>query len=109
LIVETLNMAGYELIEAGNPLEVLENPPALPVDLVLTDVVMPKMSGPEFAQLWHRQHPGTPFLFISGYFDESRFPPGFNRKDLLLKPFRANELLGRIAERLGRKPAEMAS
>jgi two-component system cell cycle sensor histidine kinase/response regulator CckA len=108
LIVEMLEAAGFAVIEAGNPWEVLEMQPQPVVDLILTDVVMPKMSGPEFAKLWLNQHPSASFLFMSGYFDESRFPDQFNKQNLMLKPFKPDELIRRIELQLGLKRATNA-
>ncbi len=101
LIVEMLVAAGFEVTEAGNPCEVLEMQPQPVVDLILSDVVMPKMNGPEFAKIWLQHHPAANFLFMSGYFDESRFPDQFSKNSLLLKPFKPDELIDRIEQQLG--------
>jgi CheY-like chemotaxis protein len=68
------------------------------VDLVLTDVVMPGLSGPELAERLTTMTPDTPVLFMSGYIDNSfinthlRHHPG----TLLRKPFTAAELRKRV-------------
>jgi two-component system cell cycle sensor histidine kinase/response regulator CckA len=65
-----------------------------PIDLLLTDVMMPGLTGPEACQLIRQHRPGLPTLFISGYFPEAVFPgrqlPA--RAAFLSKPFMPEEL-----------------
>jgi CheY-like chemotaxis protein len=69
------------------------------IDLLLSDVVMPGMSGPELADRLRQQCPGLPVLLMSGYFTDgdSKGPLGFG---LLAKPFRPEELLVRVRQEL---------
>ncbi|MES2603617.1 MAG: response regulator, partial [Pseudomonadota bacterium] len=101
LIAEMLANAGYSVTEAANPREVLANLVSADVDLILTDVVMPDMGGPEFAQVWLDRHPEAKFLFMSGYFDEDRYPDQLSSQSLLLKPFKPAELITMIEQKLG--------
>ncbi len=69
-----------------------------PIDLLVTDVIMPGMRGPEVARLLRARQPDLRVLFISGYADLSaaqkdEFDPGSN---LLLKPFSPEQLLERV-------------
>ncbi len=70
---EILELNGYEVLEAGNgrdALHVLETQDK-PVDLLMTDVVMPIMGGPDLAREVLSRQPDIPVLFVSGYTDEA--------------------------------------
>ena len=69
-----------------------------PVDLVLTDVVMPRVTGPELADRVALVAPGTPVLFMSGYMNEPFLATDkrLHSGDLLQKPFSAAELRSRV-------------
>ena len=64
---------GYRVIEAGNAAEALRQSElfAGTIDLLLTDVVMPQMSGPELAKRLVRDRPETRVLCMSGYTDDA--------------------------------------
>jgi len=66
-----------------------------PVDLLISDVVMPMGSGPEVREALRRIVPGLPTLFVSGYVDR---PQAIGDSPVLLKPFGREELL-RAAQR----------
>jgi PAS domain S-box-containing protein len=82
LIRETLEMAGYTVLEARRPSDALRlcAEPAARIDLVLTDVVMPEMSGPELVARLARLLPEAKVLFMSGY------PDGFLARHGALDP-----------------------
>lgn len=65
----TLSGLGYHVLPAGNGRAAIEIADGHrgPIDLLLTDVVMPGMSGPELAAIVRAAHPGTALLFTSGY------------------------------------------
>jgi PAS domain S-box-containing protein len=68
LVREVLARAGYRVLEAEGgaaALRLLDE--TGPVDLLLTDVVMPGLSGVELARRVRDRHPGTPVLYTSGY------------------------------------------
>lgn len=72
-----------------------------PIDLLLTDVMMPGLTGPEVCVVIRQQRPDLPTLFISGYFPEAvfpdrRLPP---RTAFLSKPFMPEEL-AEVVDRL---------
>jgi two-component system cell cycle sensor histidine kinase/response regulator CckA len=74
-----------------------------PIDLLLTDAMMPGKSGVELANLMAVRRPATPVIVMSGYTDETLDVPGM--KDpiaLLQKPFTPRELRRRIKEVLDR-------
>jgi two-component system, cell cycle sensor histidine kinase and response regulator CckA len=106
LIVETLRRAGLEVVASRNGAEALELLVAGPLpDLVLTDVRMPRMSGPELARAATARWPDLRLLFVSGH-------TGAETSDevtalggrLLGKPFTSEGLLTAVAEALGSRP-----
>ena len=72
-IVEMLESSGYQVLQAADPGEALlvYEQQQTPIDLLLTDVVMPKMSGRELADRLHQQQPTMKVLFMSGYTDDA--------------------------------------
>ena len=78
-------------------------------DLVITDVVMPEMSGPQLAAQMRARHPLVPVLFMSGYSDGLLGDgSSIGGAELMQKPFTASELLGRVDAILTRAAAEAA-
>lgn len=90
--------AGYEVVSATNGEEALEM--ALhstePIDLLVTDIVMPKMGGFELVERLTAARPNLKVLFVTGHSDEAvsrRSPVGGH--EILKKPFSPRELLER--------------
>jgi two-component system, cell cycle sensor histidine kinase and response regulator CckA len=75
------------------------------IHLLLTDVIMPQISGPVLAANVLRLRPETRVLFMSGYTDDAIVPKGVldDPSRLLMKPFRAGELLAKVREILDRE------
>jgi len=73
LIRRMLEAAGYSVLEYSDPEEALAGARTLeaPIHLLLTDVVMPGMSGPDLARSVQAARPGIRVLFMSGYTDEA--------------------------------------
>jgi two-component system cell cycle sensor histidine kinase/response regulator CckA len=109
LIVGMLRTGGYTVYEAASPRPLLERGLEAEVDLILSDVVMPDMSGPEFARYWLEREPRARFLFMSGYFDDNKYAGQLTAGNLLLKPFKPAELLQRVAQKLADDNAEPAA
>jgi CheY-like chemotaxis protein len=85
-----LEDAGYRVTEAESGTEALANGPP---DLLLTDVVMPGMSGRELAEtIWERV-PGLPVVLMSGYTDDVVVRHGLPGAGFLEKPFTRAQLL----------------
>jgi CheY-like chemotaxis protein len=65
------------------------------IDLLLTDVVMPQLSGPELARALGGVHPETKVLYMSGYTDDTLLRHGVSAAGVafLAKPFRPEGLL----------------
>jgi len=74
------------------------------IDLLLTDVILPKTDGRELARLVTRDRPSTPVLFMSGYPERMATADGLLEAgvELLEKPFTAQSLLARVRDVLGR-------
>jgi PAS domain S-box-containing protein len=98
-----LEGAGYHVLTAGSALVAIElaRMRDTKIDLVLTDVVMPMMSGAEMLPLLRAFRPGLKAIFMSGYAGEHIAARGLNVGDVLLeKPFSKNDLLQQIRKML---------
>jgi CheY-like chemotaxis protein len=100
--VRALTAAGYQVLSAdGGPaaLEVLERAKG-PVHLLLTDVVMPGMSGVEVARALQARRPSLRVLFMSGYATDTVGPRGGPElaDALLTKPFTPSALVARVRQ-----------
>ncbi|MBA3470847.1 MAG: response regulator [Herpetosiphonaceae bacterium] len=107
LVAETLQRAGYTVIAAPNGAAALERYAQQPsIDLLISDVVMPQMNGPELAERLIAQQPSLKVLFISGYNEMIMTNHGIPTASttLLQKPFTPNDLLQKVAEILSLKP-----
>ena len=93
-----LRRNGYSVLEAASGAEALTLAADHHFDMLLTDLVMPQISGPELAQRIQQMHPGIPMLFMSGYSQDVLGPRGALDADapLIQKPFAAPELLKTI-------------
>jgi two-component system cell cycle sensor histidine kinase/response regulator CckA len=100
-----LSSNGYAVRATGRPREALQLLTAgdARVDLLLSDVVMPGMSGPELAERARRLRPGLHVLFMSGY-PRPVIDQGETKESLFLveKPFTSPELLGAVRDALDR-------
>jgi PAS domain S-box-containing protein len=98
-----LEGAGYHVLTAGSALVAIElaRMRDTTIDLVLTDVVMPMMSGAEMLPLLRAFRPELKAIFMSGYAGEHIAARGLNVGDVLLeKPFSKNDLLQQIKRTL---------
>jgi two-component system, cell cycle sensor histidine kinase and response regulator CckA len=99
---QILRREGYTVIEAADGMEALqelERGPKIP-DLIISDIIMPHMGGPELAKKAAGRWPRLPFLFTSGYIDESfgqsrSLPEG---TQFLAKPFNRHELARKVRD-----------
>jgi CheY-like chemotaxis protein len=104
LTVRLLSDAGYKVFEGCDGLDALDTLKGLPepVDLLISDVMMPRMNGSELVQHFHRLQPGTPVLLMSGYMDEDTVRRSFSEPDAVLaKPFTADALFSRVRDLIG--------
>ena len=110
---EFLKVSGYSVLEAKDGLDALEvaTKHLGTIHLVLTDVVMPKMSGTELAGRLKGVRPDTKVLFMSGYSEytgggvDARGP----QVPILQKPFSITSLIEKIREVLAEKPVAQPS
>jgi len=105
-ISRVLRRYGYTVLEAGNAREALPLGEHYdgPIDLLITDVVMPGMSGPELAAALAPARANMPVLFLSGYTADAMARHGIldDKVDLLSKPFgpaALAEMVRRILDR----------
>ena len=100
--LEMLTHAGYQVLSAENGRRALEIVASRkePVDIAITDVLMPKLNGPEFAEHLQELHPQVPVLFISG-FPDRKLPADAM---YLQKPFSMRKLLQKVHEILAVSP-----
>jgi two-component system cell cycle sensor histidine kinase/response regulator CckA len=100
-----LRNKGYEVHEANSgeaALQLLEEQPDS-IDLLITDVVMPRMDGPSLVREVRKERPGLRVIFISGYTEDA-----FRKRlgedggiEFLPKPFSLKQLAAKVKEVLG--------
>ena len=99
-----LERYGYRVLEASHGDEALRivRRAQQPIHLLLSDVVMPSMSGPELARLVQLEEPGIRVLYASGYTDDAIVRHGVLDPGVafLQKPFTPTSLLSKIRELL---------
>jgi two-component system, cell cycle sensor histidine kinase and response regulator CckA len=113
LVLQMLGRRGYTVLVAENGEEALDLARAHEgeVDLLLSDVVMPKRSGYELALELQKEIEGLSTLFISGYVGDALPPEGLRhpRTQFLPKPFSARALLSRVRDLLDSDPQRLES
>jgi signal transduction histidine kinase len=110
LTCTTLQTLGYTVLEAGDGLEaiaLLQSRSMLKVDLLMADVVMPHLSGPELMERVASLRPEIKCLLTSGYADDTLLQrEGFNAEiPFLQKPYTTPQLGQRVRQVLDSKPA----
>jgi PAS domain S-box-containing protein len=108
-----LTRAGYQVLTAGGGDQALHiaETHSDPIDLLLTDVIMPKMMGNHVATRVQALRPDIPVLYMSGYAqpvlaENGTLPPGVT---IIEKPFGRHQLLDHIRDVLHHTPARPAS
>ncbi|PKL47555.1 MAG: hypothetical protein CVV42_12540 [Candidatus Riflebacteria bacterium HGW-Riflebacteria-2] len=104
LVCEVLSRSGYFVIESSDPVEAVERAAAFkdPIHLIISDLVMPEMRGPEVCAKVRDLHPETAVIYMSGYpettmSDASKNPGGFI---FLQKPVTVKTLLEKCRQAL---------
>ena len=102
LAAEALKRLGYHVLQAGNGLEALvaADQHQGDIHIVVTDIVMPRMGGPEFVEKLRRKRTGFSVVFMSGYTEAAVLENANIGKDsiLLNKPFSPETLVQKMRE-----------
>ena len=113
MIHNTLQVNGYMLLEAPSGMEALELSQKYKgkIDLLLTDVVMPQMSGMQLAEQLSASRPEMKVVFMSGYTEDGIIQMAEMKANLhfLQKPFSLNRLLSKIQGALHGAPARQST
>ncbi len=108
LLQKVLSRAGYDITEAPDGVAALKLFMDSDFDLVLTDVIMPELSGPQMvkkmSKVMRSKGIKVPVLFMSGYTDDRLAPHGFDASEtpLLRKPFTPSTVLEAVRQLLKR-------
>jgi DNA-binding NtrC family response regulator len=99
LVSLILRRAGFQVDVASGGRQAIEliESDAADVDLLLTDIVMPDVSGIELAELCARMRPDIPVLFMTGFAEQA----GRHRHRVIEKPFTIAGLVSRVRDTLG--------
>jgi DNA-binding NtrC family response regulator len=107
LLHEGLQARGYDVLVASNGVEALRVAEQHdgPIRLLITDVIMPQMSGPELAKCLTQVRENTDVLYMSGYADDKLNAIASSDGELtwMQKPFYIDDLVRKIQEILQRK------
>jgi two-component system cell cycle sensor histidine kinase/response regulator CckA len=101
-----LSARGYTVLEAASGIEAMEiiQERGAPVDLVVSDVVMPEMDGPTLLGELRKLYPDLKVIFVSGYAEEAfrkNLPEG-EEFNFLPKPFSLRQLVETVKQVIGR-------
>jgi two-component system cell cycle sensor histidine kinase/response regulator CckA len=99
LVAAALTRAGFSVRTASSAEEALDLEARSPVDLLVTDVILPNMNGPALADRIRQRSPHTRVLFISGYTGNALKAEDLRAGSAFLpKPFGTTTLLARVLE-----------
>ncbi|HET8546491.1 MAG TPA: response regulator, partial [Bryobacteraceae bacterium] len=102
VLLEMLSQQGYRVLVASSGPEALDlcSQEHGPIDLLITDVIMPKMSGRELADHLRDCRPNLKVLFVSGYTDSAIVHHGILEEGtvFLQKPFTPEQIAGKVRE-----------
>jgi DNA-binding NtrC family response regulator len=100
-----LRRTGYAVLTAESGPEALAFYPEGGVDLLIVDVVMPEMTGPQLVDAVLKRDPEAQVIFISGYTREqiAAYGPNTSRYPLIPKPFNIESLLSTVKHNLRRR------
>jgi CheY-like chemotaxis protein len=113
IVLTALRSSGYRVLEAADGAEALQVATAFAgqIDLLLTDVVMPRVSGRQLAEALAHVRPGTKTLFMSGHTDDAVLRNGITYSDVafLQKPFDRKSLLTKVRDVLAADRADSSA
>jgi two-component system, cell cycle sensor histidine kinase and response regulator CckA len=100
VVAGMLENGGLTVLQAsgGEEALALARRPDIPIDLLLTDIVMPSMSGLELADRMERERPGTRVLFMTGYAEGVVVNGGIpgKQRECIGKPFSQEQITKRV-------------
>jgi PAS domain S-box-containing protein len=107
VITRILTKSGYHVLTAGNGPQAVALLEEHDCDLLLTDVIMPEMSGPRLAEILHAKQPGLPVVYMSGYSNGLLGTTHVLDDDIAFieKPFTAADLLYKLAATAASTPS----
>ena len=91
---------GYDVTTAGSGLEALEILKSKPIELIISDVIMPHMDGGELSEKVRELYPDIKIQLISGFNDNAQINDAELNKKILQKPIQIEVLLNRVSELL---------
>ncbi len=110
IVITILQKYGYDVFDAPSGQQglkcVTEHPE---IDLVLSDIVMPELSGPEMVDKILDKRPGMRVIFMTGYGADNLLPNQVKKFGVLEKPFTIPGLLGAIRNGLEKHDHEKTS
>ncbi len=112
LAARILRSRGYRVLEAADMGQALSLEAACDdrIDLLLSDVMLPRGSGPQLARKVAERRPGTAVLFMSGYSEETKADHGIvNAANFVQKPITPEALLAKVREVLDTRPRAVTS
>lgn len=106
-----LDREGYSVIEAGDGREALKQIDTHPVDLVITDIIMPESEGIELTFALRKRYPAVPVIAMSGGGEWAPEPylaiaRTAGAAHIFAKPFSMSDFLGRVRSLLGADPEQ---
>jgi PAS domain S-box-containing protein len=99
-IVECLEILGYEVVQADHAQAGLDKLDSVQPDLLITDFLMPGMSGAELVRQAHRKFPALPAIIATGYADMRAIDEVIDTEMVLQKPFQLNDLAYKVQHAL---------
>src|SRR5262249_12833358 len=112
VVSSILRKAGFEVLPAASAEQALAiaRAYAKPIRLLLSDVIMPDLSGTSLADLFLKIHPETECMFMAGLPDTPEVCDKIIRlgREFLPKPFAAHTLVNRVQQVLSRRPDALA-
>lgn len=113
IMLRTLQHYGYQVLEAsdGAAARVIALEHQGPIELLMTDVIMPGVGGREVAEMVRGLRPETKVLFVSGYTDDAglRTWVAATKLDFLDKPFTPDALIRKVQAVLASQPVPLAA
>ena len=108
LFVFVLGPYGFTLLEASNGMEAIRIAEGYdgPIDLLVTDLDMPKLGGAELAKRLEAMRPGLKIIFLSGVSQDAAIRPGYLNSlnpeaTFLQKPISPSHLVKTVRQKLG--------